>query len=126
MKFISSRYRTGADVTTVRNALRTTLAKSRVWDAETTSLEERPDVGVMIEKHVSLMSGVGLVKLLVHDRGTHRDVEVVAVATTVVEGMTAGMARDVSGVRNMNASKKLADQVAETLRAAGPNWQSLR
>lgn len=123
MKFVSMQYRTGADVNTIRRALRTAIPKARVWDAEVTSLEERPAIGVMIEKRLSLLAGTGLVKMLVHDRGSHRDIEVVAVATTIAEGMMAGMARDTSGLRRMSDSKRLAAQVATALRSAVPDWQ---
>ena len=126
MKFESTHYRTSADVNSLRHALRTAIPKAEVWDAEITSLEERPEVGVLIQSRVALVGGFGLVKLLIHDRGDYRDVEVIAVATTVLEGMTAGMARDTSGLRSMGTSKRLAEKVAIALRSAGPNWQVSR
>lgn len=123
MRTESTLYRTNADIAAIRRSLAHLLSKADVSDAEISSLEERPIIGVIVDKRVSFVTGIGRIRLAVHDRGSHRDVEIIAGGTSFAEGVAGGLAKDTSNYRPMGASRKLAAQIAEAIRGAGPGWQ---
>lgn len=118
MKSRGTIYNSRLDLGEVRRLISRVATKASVNDMTFTSLDEKPDIGVLIEQKVSFFGGIGAVQVIVTNRGSHREIELVALGTGISEGVAAGFAQDVSGLRQIGASQKLVARLIDALLAA--------
>jgi hypothetical protein len=108
-------HRTRKTTTQIRGLIRGLFKNAVVADIELTALDEAAEIAVYIDARPGFIGGRGLVDLRVNDQGDYRQVEVVALATTFADNVAMGFAHDVSGIRELGTSKKMARAIIEAL-----------
>ncbi|MBH0023983.1 hypothetical protein [Salinibacterium sp. SWN248] len=106
---------TAKDVAQIREIVRTVFKNPVVENIELTALDEAADIAVYIDAKPALFGGRGIVDLRVADKGSHREVTVIALATTFADNVAMGFAKDMSGLREFGPSKKMARAIIDAI-----------
>lgn len=127
MKTARIAYVTGLTLQQVQQTLREALTrKASIVALEIDPLQDPDDLGVLIEQKMGLFAGVGAAQVLANELDDGGCVvEFIALGSTIGEGLVMGMAKDVSGHRQLGDSKQLVEKLVDALHANDPHIEQV-
>jgi hypothetical protein len=107
---------TKLSVEQIKQSIKATFPRAQTDYLDIGPLDEPANASFYLDDKPSILGGRGRAHVIVRDRGPNREVTVIALATTVTDGIAGGFAQDVSWLRQPATSKKLAERVLKALR----------